>query len=280
MQIEILYQDDDLVVINKPPGVVVNRAATIKVPTLQDWMGELLMNEGAGGKEVTDATWQMLVPADFDATFGTPADIFAQRQGIVHRLDKDTSGVMVLAKNPGALVALLRQFKHRQTEKKYLALVHGKFAVPEAVVNAPLGRASQDRKLFSVKAGGREAVTTYKVQREYKEVNQLELTARQPDLTNQTVRRFSIYQGFSLVACWPKTGRTHQIRVHMAHLQHPLVGDLTYVGKKRKSLDPVWCPRQFLHAESLEFTHPRTGERMTISAPLTPDLQAVLDLLL
>jgi len=274
MQIDILYEDPDILVINKPPGVVVNRAATIQVPTIQDWMIDRLAAESGSQPE-----WASLVPVDFAATFGTPTDIFAERQGIVHRLDKDTSGAMILAKNPGALVALLSQFRLRQTTKKYLALVHGKFVVPEAIINLPLGRASFDRKVFAVKAAGREAVTKYKVVQTFQEVNLIALTALQPDLSHQTLRRFSIYQGFSLVECWPKTGRTHQIRVHLAHTQHPLVGDTTYIGKKRKTLDPIWCPRQFLHAQSLSFSHPRTKEAMVVTAPLTSDLQSVLDLL-
>src|SRR5690606_460319 len=112
---------------------------------------------------LSEDTWLPLVPPGFEDTYGTPAAIFAERGGVVHRLDKDTSGVMVLAKNPGSLMNLLAQFKNRQTKKKYLALVHGKFTVPAATISEPLGRASRDRKVFAVRPDGREAVTKYAV---------------------------------------------------------------------------------------------------------------------
>jgi 23S rRNA pseudouridine1911/1915/1917 synthase len=264
--IPIIYEDEDLLVINKPPGVVANRAETIKEPTLQDWMSQRLKEQGG-----FPPAWSSLVPSDFDATYGSPAEIFQDRQGIVHRLDKDTSGAMILAKHPGSLVRLLSDFKQRRVEKQYLALVHGKVQAPEATLDFPLGRASRDRKLFAVRPDGRAAVTHYKVKARF--------TALDLEKIAEKDKRFSIYQGFSLLECWPKTGRTHQIRVHLAHIRHPLVGDTTYVGQKRSRLDPIWCPRQFLHAEKLSLVHPRTGEPLTLVAPLWPDLQKVLDLL-
>jgi 23S rRNA pseudouridine1911/1915/1917 synthase len=201
----------------------------------------------------------------------------------VHRLDKDTSGALLLAKNPGSLVNLLHQFKTRQVTKQYLCLVHGKFGIPAATVSFPMGRGSHNRQVFTVRADGREAVTEYKVQGFYPQLAVEKVAAVLPathhlDL-KQLTKRFSIYQGFSLVECWPKTGRTHQIRVHMAHLKHPLVGDTTYVGKKRQALDPLWCPRQFLHASQLTFTHPRSGEVLTMAAPLAADLEKVVEYL-
>lgn len=271
---EILFEDDDIIVINKPPGMVVNAAETTSAPTVQEWITSYLQ------KHPSTEEWQSLVPADFSAEFGTPEAIFAERQGIVHRLDKNTSGVMVLAKNPGALVALLAQFKQRQTTKRYLTLVHGKFPVPEARLSLPLGRASRDRKLFAVTPEGREAVTDYKVLQEFRELNVALLRQQQPELSKETLHRFSIYQGFSLVECWPKTGRTHQIRVHLAHIRHPIVGDTTYLGRKRQMLDPIWCPRQFLHASSLRFKHPRSQKELEFAASLSSDLEAVLLILI
>lgn len=285
--IPILYEDADVVVVNKPPGVVANEAETHTAPTLQAWMDEYLRE--CSPKPAVD--WQTVVPSEFSPEFGTPESIFLERRGIVHRLDKDTSGVMVLAKNPGALVALLRQFMMRQVAKKYTALVHGKIQAPRATLSFPIGRSSQDRKLFAVKPEGRSAETLYQVIQKY---TQLKLDEVGEAILNQWVekhpnekpisltqlgKRLSIYQGFTLVECWPKTGRTHQIRVHMAHIKHPLVGDTTYIGRKRKSLDPLWCPRQFLHASQLTFTHPRTLEPMTFEAPLWPDIDLVLSYL-
>jgi 23S rRNA pseudouridine1911/1915/1917 synthase len=265
--IPIIFEDQDILLINKPPGLVVNRAETIQEPTLQDWMAERL-----GETPAFPADWAEMVPADFDPAYGTPEEIFQERLGIVHRLDKDTSGVMVLAKHPGSLVALLSDFKRRRVKKQYLALVHGKVQAPEATLSFPLGRASRDRKLFAVRPDGREAVTTYRVKQRF--------TSLDPEHLAQKDKRFSIYQGFSLLECWPQTGRTHQIRVHLAHIRHPLVGDTTYVGQKRSRLDPLWCPRQFLHAEKISLTHPRSQEIQEFSAPLWPDLKQVLEFLI
>lgn len=278
MTIPILFEDPDLLVINKPPGLVVNRADTHHSVTLQDWLHEHLAASSSAPEP-----WQALVPTEFSGAFGSPEDVWAERQGLVHRLDKDTSGTLVLAKNPGALVNLLHQFKTRQVTKQYTCLTHGKFGLAAATVSFPMGRASQNRQVFTVRADGREAVTEYRVAAFYETLDISKVLTSIPaesagDL-KQLKRRFSIYQGFSLVECWPKTGRTHQIRVHMAHLKHPLVGDTTYVGKKRQALDPLWCPRQFLHASQVRFTHPRSGEEVAVQAPLPADLQQVLDLL-
>jgi len=275
MTIPILFEDQHLLVVCKPPGLVVNQADTVADETLQGWFQARLATEPS----LAESEWSALVPVDFEPTYGTPSQIFAERGGVVHRLDKDTSGVIVLAKNPGALIHLLRQFKNRETEKKYLALVHGKFQVPEATISEPMGRASRDRKVFAVRPDGRAAVTAYKVVGEYANLNSTRMTeiATKNGLKPaELARRSRIYQGFSLVECWPKTGRTHQIRVHLAHIQHPVVGDTTYVGRKRQMLDPLWCPRQFLHAAELRLTHPVTGELVTFAAPVTPDLEAVL----
>lgn len=269
LQPEILFEDQDLLAIAKPYGVVVNRAETVHEQTVQDWMDERLKNEAEHWPE-----WQSLLPADFSPEYGSPEEIFAQRMGIVHRLDRDTSGVLLLAKNPGSLVNLLAQFRTRQVQKRYQCLAHGKFTDVSGIVNAPLGRLPGNRKLFGVVADGREAVTEYRVERYFAALKSTDpALLLRPAEIKQAER---IYQGFSLVSCWPKTGRTHQIRVHMKHLQHPLVGDAQYGGKKRAKLDQLWCPRQFLHALELTVTHPRDGQRLTLQAPLSPDLQAVL----
>lgn len=262
---EILFEDKDLIIINKPAGVVVNNADTINEPTIQEWVADHLE-----GSEPTD--WHDLVPADFNPEFGAPTAIFEERGGIVHRLDKDTSGVLVLAKNPGSLVNLLAQFKQRTVQKTYLCLAHGKLRFAKGKVSAPLGRASADRKKFAVVAEGRPAETEYRVEEFYPHLD-VETIAQEH---KNFKKHAKIYQGFSLVTCWPKTGRTHQIRVHLKHLGHPIVGDVTYLGHKRAKLDPMWCPRQFLHASELLLIHPRTHEELSVSAPLTDDLKQVL----
>ncbi len=267
---EVLFEDADVLILQKPPGVVVNRADTIAVPTIQDWLD--VRFKGLDWP----ADWEQLVPADFLPEYGTPQEIFASRSGIAHRLDKDTSGVFMCAKHPGSLLALLKQFRERTITKTYRTLVHGHFSQLEGEVTAPIGRSSTNRKRFAVVPDGRTAHTFYKVEKSFAK---LDLARVSTSVFEQLQQRSDLYQGFTLVTCWPKTGRTHQIRVHMAHLQHPLVGDVHYVGKKRAKLDPLWCPRQFLHAASIQFVHPRTGEQLSIEAPLTSDLQTVLSYL-
>lgn len=269
IELEILFEDEDLLAVAKPYGVVVNRSESYSLPTVQDWMEELLQKNL---DIMPEENWQKMLPSDFDSQYGSPAEIFMERLGMVHRLDKDTSGVLLLAKNPGSLVNLLSQFKNRQVEKEYLCLTHGKFALGSGTVNLPIDRRSDDRKKFGVVVDGRPAVTDYQVEQFYPDFR---YDLLEDDAKNKN-SRFSLYQGFSLVRCQPKTGRTHQIRVHMQHLQHPIVGDQTYVGKKRAKIDALWCQRQFLHASKLIFKHPRSGERLEIKAELPDDLSSVL----
>jgi len=269
-KITIVYQDQDLLILNKPAGVVVNRAQTVATETIQDWIEK---NVPEVAQKLYPSDWQELIPETFTEEFGTPESIFEARTGIAHRLDKNTSGIFVCAKHPGALLSLLAQFRQRTVQKRYTCLTHGKFALPEGEVNVPIGRRSSDRKLFAVVSDGRPSLTRYQVQQYYPIFDE----AAYSQATGIKKPRLSMYQGFSLVHCWPKTGRTHQIRVHMAHLQHPLVGDEKYVGKKRARVDVGWCPRQFLHASQIELTHPRTLKRVTFEAPLAEDLQSALE---
>jgi 23S rRNA pseudouridine1911/1915/1917 synthase len=273
-EISIVYQDEDILAVNKPAGVVVNRAQSVKGLTLQDWLEENV-------QEIKDIVknnkypekWFEQIPEDFTDEYGTPEHTFLQRSGIAHRLDKDTSGVMLVAKHPGSLLNLLRQFRLREVHKKYVCLVHGNFPVPTGEVSAPLGRRSGNRKLFGVVADGRPALTEYEVKEFFPNFD----LPRLIEETGEKKKRFSLYNGFSFVECFPKTGRTHQIRVHMAHLSHPIVGDSSYVGKKRSKLDGLWCKRHFLHANTIEFTHPKTNKKMSLTADLSSDLQKVLE---
>ncbi len=267
--IPILFEDPDLAIVVKPSGVVVNNSDTINEPTLQDWWMEYL-------RESKQPEWKSLLPKDLTEEYGTPEEIFAERGGIVHRLDKETSGVMVLAKNPGALMHLLRQFRLREVQKKYVCLVHGKFQITQDTLQLPLARSGFNRTKFQVAPNGRPAETKYQVVAAY---SSLDVEKVSSDLRNFRKKAQNTYQGFSLVHCWPKTGRTHQIRVHMAHIKHPIVSDLTYLGKKRSALDTIWCPRLFLHAAELELIHPRTGEKLSFTAELPEDLQKTLTLL-
>ncbi len=278
MDIEILYQDQDIVVIQKPAGVVANDAQTVKGQTIQGWFRRWLKQN----RDQIRQNWEKLVPADFDDQYGTPEEIFDRRDGLAHRLDRDTSGVLLLATNPASLVHLLAQFKQRHIQKKYRCLVHGSPKVDSAEIDAPIARSKVDRHQFWVDIDGKSAKTFFKVVKKYKgfdwerlrdELNEFE--------THKLDANLDSYQhGFSLVECFPKTGRTHQIRVHMRHIGHPLVTDQLYGGQTRSRLDSYWCPRQFLHAYWIKFTHPSQEKNVHIKAPLAPDLLDTLGLLI
>jgi 23S rRNA pseudouridine1911/1915/1917 synthase len=236
MDIPILYEDEAVVVIDKPVGVICNRAETVKVETLQDWWESkyLITNQKLASSQIEDEKY------------------FIERSGLVHRLDKETSGVMVMAKTVWAFVELLRQFREREVAKTYLALTHGLWKVKHGEVALPIGRRRDDRQKMGVVESGRESVTGYRVISEYKKwefPRELRVEERG-------------YTGFSLVEFRPKTGRMHQIRVHARHMGHPIVGDLDYAGRKRSREDRKWCGHVMLQAKTLELTHPSTKERM------------------
>lgn len=217
--LDVVYEDEDLLVVNKPTGMAVHPSPGHSGHTLVNAvLARCPELAGVGGEE---------------------------RPGIVHRLDKDTSGLIIVAKNERAQLSLSRQFKQRQVEKVYLALVHGRLKPEEAVIEAPLARHPRYRQRMAVMEGGREARTRYRVLR--------------------------YLNGYSLAEVTALTGRTHQIRVHFAALGHPVVGDAVY-GKPSPLL-----PRQFLHAFRLTFRHPRTGERLRLEAPLPADLREALE---
>ena len=266
----ILFEDDDLAVINKPAGVVVNEAQSVKSETVQAWWTKrcLISSE----HNLVDHKWQTLIPIDFDNQFGSPEEIFASRGGLVHRLDKDTSGCLILAKNPGALVKLLMQFKERLTHKTYCCLVHGQIEASSGEIKWPIARNPGKKYKMAVVSQGRSALTKYRVLARYHDFKD-QIYANSPKLKVVS----SHYQGFSLVECQPETGRMHQIRVHMMHLGHPLVCDQLYAGRKRARYDQIWCPRLFLHATQIEFTHPRSGEKISITSNLAPELMSAVD---
>ena len=219
--LDVVYEDQWLVVINKPANLVVHPAPGHHSDTL---VNAIL------------ARWPELRGLE-DRT----------RLGIVHRLDKDTSGLIVVAKDERTKVELQRQFKERRVRKVYLALVKGELKPARGKIEAPIGRDPRHRKKMAVVAGGREAITEYKV--------------------------LEYLPGYTYVEVYPLTGRTHQIRVHFSHKGHPIAGDKVYGrGPRIPGLT-----RPFLHAYSLTFKHPVSGEEVTFRAPLPPELERVLE---
>ncbi len=237
---------------------MVNRAVSYKELTVEDWIIHRKINR------VTDKQINRKKEVE-SSDYGTPEEIFEQRHGIVHRLDKDTSGILLLAKHPESLVELLRQFRDREVHKEYTALVHGKLQPEQGSIRLPLARSSGDYTKFGVDVDGKVAETAYAVSHYYSDLP-----------AGIAQKKGKMYQGFSLVTLHPKTGRTHQIRVHLAAIKFPIVGDGVYVGRKRAVVDKQWCPRQFLHASAITFTHPMTKKEVSFAAPLAPDLVEVL----
>jgi 23S rRNA pseudouridine1911/1915/1917 synthase len=219
--VKVIYMDADVIVIDKPSGLVVHPGAGHASGTLANALIYHFPEVALIGSE--------------------------ERPGIVHRLDRDTSGVMVVARTPRAFNSLVEQFKRRVIWKTYLGLAWGRVSAPEGKLDWPLGRHPTQGSRISIRARSpKKAETFFQVQRMFKDTTLLEIR--------------------------PVTGRTHQIRVHMAAAGHPIVGDPMYGRKK----EPREFPRLFLHAHTLSFIHPGTGERLTFASPLPPDLEAVI----
>jgi 23S rRNA pseudouridine1911/1915/1917 synthase len=262
----LIYEDHDFLVLDKPAGQIVNSATSHHQISLQDHFRALF-----GLPAYTAA------PTTADSS---PEEVFLERAGMVHRLDKNTSGLLIWAKNPLALHSLLAQFRLRQVAKTYTCLVHGLFSPSQETshINLPLARKRTHRQLMAVDPTGRPALTHYRMITAYPHFDTSHLLTLHPPYSSREIDR--LYQGFSLLQVTPKTGRTHQIRAHFTHHRHPLVGDTVYLPRRKAHLDPLWCPRQFLHAAQLSLTHPTTGQPLTFTAPLPPDLQSALGYLL
>lgn len=246
MDIPVLFEDQSLLVLNKPPGLVVTPAESVKVETL----AEIMMRD-----------------------FG----IKVERGGVVHRLDKDTSGLLLIAKTDEALTQLQFQFKERMVKKEYAALVHG-FLEQEETVTGSIERNPKNREKFIVSEEGREAETQFIPDGKYvlKDSVMEELFTSQFNKIQRKKLERTNYGTFTFVRALPLTGRTHQIRVHLKHLGFPIVGDEKYAGRKTARLDGRWCKRQFLHAAKISFYHPVTGQKLSFEAALPEDLRVVL----
>lgn len=226
--LDIIYEDSSIIVINKPAGIVVHPAAGNYSGTI---VNALLYHckdlTGIGGKE---------------------------RPGIVHRLDKDTSGVLIVAKNDHSHQHLSRQFKRREVEKRYIALVAGVVKKESGTIEVPIGRDIKDRKKISpMTKRARTAVTHFKVIERFKNASLLEIKI--------------------------ETGRTHQIRVHLSYFKHPILGDVQYGGKNMRNWNNINIPRQMLHAERLGIIHPATEKFMEFKAEAPGDMKRALSVL-
>lgn len=222
MPLDIIYEDEDMLVINKEKGIVVhpgngNPDGTLANAVMAKCKGSL---SGIGGKI---------------------------RPGIVHRIDKDTSGLIIVAKNDTAHLNLSKQIQDRKVKKTYIALVRGVIKENEATINMPIGRSSKDRKKMAVTKDGKEAITHFKVLKRY--------------------------NGFTLLEVKIETGRTHQIRVHLSEIGYPVVGDEVYSNGK----NPFGVKGQMLHAEKLELKHPRTGKDLTFEAPVPKYFENIIN---
>lgn len=247
---EILYEDNDLLIINKAARVIVNRSDTTKgEETVQDIVE----------KHLGLSAYYNTKPVP-EGEFKSPEETFKERSGIVHRLDKETSGILLVAKTLPAFIELQRQFKERVVKKTYLALAHGLLKPTEGEIHVPVGRLEFNRKRFGVVAGGRESVTKYKVLKTY--------------------RNPKTKEPLSLVELYPQTGRTHQIRVHLKHLNRPIVSDELYAGRKTARDDRKHLGRLFLHAAGITFFHPITEKVMELKSELPNDLQTYLQTLI
>jgi len=220
--IEIIYEDEDIIVVNKPKGLVVHPAVGNPDGTLVNAIMAICKDSLSGiGGEI--------------------------RPGIVHRLDKDTSGILIIAKNDTAHINLSEQIKNHEVEKTYIALVRGIVKENEATINMPIGRSTKDRKKMAVNKNGKNAVTHFKVLNRYEKYTLLEIKI--------------------------ETGRTHQIRVHLSHIGYPVVGDYTYSNGK----NDFNVEGQMLHSKKIKFRHPKSNKEMELVANLPEYFQKILE---
>ena len=220
---KIIFEDENILVLEKPSGWITDSANTTKnQPVIQEWIAENLQFS---------------------------INNFQFRNGIVHRLDKETSGILLVAKTKESFEDLQRQFKERLVSKTYIALVHGHVEV-DGVVNASVGRLPWRKDRFGVLSGGRDAVTRYKV--------------------------IKYYNDYTLLELKPETGRTHQIRIHLKYLGFPIVADEFYAGRKTARKDRQWCNRLFLHAGEITFIHPVNKKKVSFNAEMPNDLRQAL----
>ncbi len=249
IQLNVLYEDDDVIAINKPAGMVVHPAAGNRSGTLVN---------------------AMLAYSPTISDVGDDA-----RPGIVHRLDKETSGVLLVAKTDAAYRALQAQFKARTIKKTYVALCVGRVEPDRGLINKPIARDPSNRQRMAVVSGGREALTEYAVQEVFKVTgNRLQVAGSQQPANLQPANLQPAT--YSFVRIYPQTGRTHQIRVHFASIGFPLVGDALYGATRNNALSKTLTPRHMLHASELSFEQPSSRKAIKLYAPIPEDMARVI----
>lgn len=237
MNIPILFEEETFTVIDKPAGIVVNRASSVHEETIQDWIE-------------AQPYWSKIIASDSE---------FYSRSGIVHRIDKETSGVLLIAKTIETFTKLQEQFKNHTIKKTYVALVHGKVVPQTGIINAPIGRLPWNREQFGIVPGGKESVTSYTV---------IEYGNYDIDNSKGVI---------TFIQLNPESGRTHQIRVHMKYIGFPLLGDYLYAGRKVSKQDRVWAERVMLHAQSIEFENPQDQKVLIMKAGIPEDMKKVME---
>lgn len=238
MNIPIIFEDESFIIVDKPAGITVNKSeTTVNQITVQEWAENKLDLE-------------QKVDLDIETDF-------YKRGGIVHRLDKETSGILIIAKNLSSFENIQKQFKDRAVKKIYLSLAHGRITPDTGEINVPVGRLPWNRKQFGIFPGGRESKTIYKALKYY---------------TDHKAK-----EELTLVELYPQSGRTHQIRVHLKYIAHPVFADFLYAGRKTARKDRKLLARVFLHAAKISFAHPVTGEMVSFESNLPSELEDFLD---
>lgn len=243
--IDIIYECGDFLAINKPVGVVVNDCDSQKHSfTIQVWMRD----------KYPELFKDHEIPAD-----GSEIEDFYTRNGIVHRIDRDTSGVLLIAKNEQYFNLFIKLFAKRHIHKEYIAIVYGTGEElaegNEFTIDAPIARNPKSRAKFAIVEGGRDAVTKFIVDKKIKKDNEY----------------------YTVIKCYPKTGRTHQIRLHLAALRHPVVGDILYSGQRRGQREYDIYKRHFLHSSAISFVNPINKKEIKIGAPIPSEFTSFIN---
>jgi len=259
MKFNIIFENSQFLVINKPSGLVVNKSQTVKEETLQDQLSKYF---GLGRNDLG----------------------LGGRAGIVHRLDRETSGLLLVAKTQKSFDFLQNQFKRRQVKKEYIALVHERVVDNRGSISSFIGRVGKFGKFGVVdirEVSGRETETEYKIYRNYKFIEgqfaQILRGQNFSKVRTKYLKQRALF--YSLLSVFPKTGRTHQIRVVLKSIGHPIVSDVIYTPSKLLKFDLSWCPRLFLHAAKLSFKDPVVKKSVSFDSALPKDLEGALSLL-